>query len=402
MKKLFIAAMALATIVSCSKDDAVSGLESGSKSVTITIANAADATRAAYVGGDTTPGTINQSAVAEASDLKILFANNDGEVLNELQLIAKNTTTDNNHANIGTNKYVPAADNASGAGKYTWHNVPWDVTKIAVVRYETTDFPDGAIGLDLEDDLKTAALSEEKNVDRELEDIILWGYSDLKNAGRTHQVGETIYHVWDATVEVAPLLARVEVSGILCKDLGQANYDKNADGTPNNETMGFDEIDILSMVWTDSKSANTYSTVMPSEQATMLGTLYGSYTTGPNTPATRPQDATNELKPSKAWSWNVNPATTQFGTMKVDMNVRAYDYSVLTTNQPLNITGLSNTNPTNGTQNPDVTFEAKNIYRFNIPFSEEDIKTTEDGLCVEVNVTIATWTINTVYPIFGN
>ena len=401
MKKLFIAALALASVVACSKDDAANGLESGSKSVTITIANAADATRTDFVGGDTTPGNQGQSAVAEAKDLKILFANNDGKVLKELSLVGGNAW-DNTHTGGTTteSEYIPATDNATGAGKYTWHNVPWDVTRIAVVRYEATDFAQGVEGKDLETDLEAAALSETLNVARELDDIILYGTAPLANTGRTHQVGDIIYHVWDATIEVAPLLARVEISSISCTDLGDDNCDTNDDGTPNNATMGFDEITVKSMIWTSKSGENTYATILPTDSQ-ILGTLYGSYDNGPNTPADRPEDADNELNPANAWSWNVNPETTQFGTMKVDMDVLAYDYTVLTKNQPLNITGLSTKAPgAEDGQTNDVTFSAKNIYRFSIPFSEDDIKTTDDGLCVEVNVTIATWKVNTVYPIF--
>ena len=393
MKKLFVAALALVSVVACSKNDDNAQLESGSKSVTITIANAANATRADFVGGDTTPGNDGQSAVAEAKDLKILFANSAGDVLNELSLVGGNAWGDT-HTGGTTNEteYIPATDNATGAGTYTWHNVPWDVTKIAVVRYEDTDFPNGVISKNLVTDLEAAALSEEKNVARELDDIILYGYSPLANTGTTHQVGDIIYHVWDADVEVAPLLARVEVSGISCTDLGDDNGDNK------NETMGFDEITVKSMVWTAKEGGNTYSTVMPSEDATVLGKLYGSYVSTANPPASRPENASNELLPSKAWSWNVNPNTTQFGSMKVDMDVMAYDYAVVKTNQPLDITGLSTSNAADATAN--VTFKAKNIYRFNIPFTEDDIKTTEDGLCVKVDVTIATWEVNTVYPIF--
>ena len=405
MKKLFICALALASVVACSKDDATQSLESGSKSVTISIANAVDATRADFVGGDTTPGTQGQSAVAEATDLKILFANNDGTVLKELSLVGGNAWDDTHTGGTTTEtEYIPAKDNASGAGKYTWHNVPWDVTRIAVVRYEANEFAQGVEGKDLETDLEAAALSETLNVARELDDIILYGTAPLENTGRTHQVGDIIYHVWDATIEVAPLLARVEISSISCTDLGDDNKDKNEDGTPNNATMGFDEIDILSMVWNAAEGDNTYSTVMPTDatdDVKILGTLYGSYV--PNTVTNRPEGADNTLEPNKAWSWNVNPSTTQFGSMKVDMNVRAYDYAVVKTNQPLNITGLSTKAPdAEGGQTEDVTFSAKNIYRFSIPFTEDDIKTTEDGLCVEVNVTVATWKVNTVYPIFGN
>lgn len=385
MKKLFIAAMALATIVSCSKDEEPNLLESGSKSVTITIGNGVDGTRAAYTGGDTTPGEKNQTCCAEADDLKILFVNSSDVILKELDLTAQATADVNDHAGTVTD-YIPGKSDA--ANTYVWHNVPWDVVKIAVVRYKAGDITIKEEETNLSA-LETLALNEEKNVDRELEDIVLYGTGDLKNSGKTHQVGSITYHVWETTVKVAPLLARVEVEYIQCMDLGDANDDGD------NSTMGFDEIAVKSMVWTSTKD-NTYATVMPSADATILGTLYGSYAGA--TPVTKPEGASNKLAPAKAWSWNVDP-TNNFESMKVDMDVRAYDYAVTQTNQPLNIIGLSTTE---GAKAGDVEFLAGNIYRFKIPFYEKDIKTTSDGLCVEVEVEIATWTVNTVYPVFGN
>ena len=80
MKKLFIAAMALATIVSCSKDDANYGdLQKSQKSVTISIANLQQATRAAVEGGENAPG--QKEAVAKDTDLKFLFADATGKIL---------------------------------------------------------------------------------------------------------------------------------------------------------------------------------------------------------------------------------------------------------------------------------------------------------------------------------
>ena len=84
MKKLFIAAMALATIVSCSKDEGVDEvLTSSKKSVKITIDNLAKGTRAA--GGETLAADANDAtnklAAATDKDLVFLFADAGGNVL---------------------------------------------------------------------------------------------------------------------------------------------------------------------------------------------------------------------------------------------------------------------------------------------------------------------------------
>ena len=72
MKKLFIAAMALATIVSCSKDDAGGpALDSNNKSVSITIVNSSNGTRAnASIQNETKSNVV---AETDAEKLDILF-----------------------------------------------------------------------------------------------------------------------------------------------------------------------------------------------------------------------------------------------------------------------------------------------------------------------------------------
>ena len=42
------------------------------------------------------------------------------------------------------------------------------------------------------------------------------------------------------------------------------------------------------------------------------------------------------------------------------------------------------------------TFDAQNIYKFNIDFSEDNIDKTNNYICVDVDVTIAQWVINDV------
>ena len=66
MKRMFIAAMAIAALVSCSKEEEVSYADSMSKTIQISILNETEGTRA--VGGDTAKGTTTTATNDELKD----------------------------------------------------------------------------------------------------------------------------------------------------------------------------------------------------------------------------------------------------------------------------------------------------------------------------------------------
>jgi hypothetical protein len=45
-------------------------------------------------------------------------------------------------------------------------------------------------------------------------------------------------------------------------------------------------------------------------------------------------------------------------------------------------------------------FDVKNIYQLDLTFGEGNIS-GQEGICVNVTVSIDTWTVNTVKPVFG-
>ena len=81
--------------------------------------------------------------------------------------------------------------------------------------------------------------------------------------------------------------------------------------------------------------------------------------------------------------------------MTVDLWAYAYDYELQTDGRDLTlkVVGL------NGAAG-DYAFEKGKIYKLDLTFTEGDVK-DQDQLCVEVTVTIAEWTVNTVTPVFG-
>ena len=394
MKKLFVCAMALAAFVSCSKDD-VQGpaLDSNNKTVSISIANSSSATRATSggVSGVTAPGTgETMTCESNAGDLTILFAKTDGTVMMKKQL----TDVSNAIAESGdhTGTYVPESGNGEG-GLYTWHNVPWEITRVAVVRIDPT--LDANATLAKIKDYEDLALNEDANRERNLDQIVLFGEDVLEDTKTTHVVGTIYYHYWEAAVTVAPLLARFEINNIQCDNLG--NY--NPYNVENEGKYSFDELTIGAAAWT-SEAGKTY-TVKDVENKV----LYGSYNPQDNAKNNQ-KDATKRLNyvtadmkaptaTEKAWSWNVNATDTKFASMIVPLTATAYDYTPAETSVPLNVTGLKDK-----TGALIDAFTPGHIYQLDLSFNEENIM-NQDQLCVEVTVTIAEWTVNTVTPVFG-
>ena len=368
MKKLFVAVLAIAALAACNKEE-VNGpaLDSKNKAVQITIVNGNGGTRAE--GGVTAAGK-DQEACAEASDLVVLFS--DGT-----NVLHKSSLTGHDAAEDAT-QYIQS--DCDDENTYVWHNVPYNVTKIAVVRTNGTE----ADAFTTLAEYSTLAENEDANIARSLEEIVLYGESALTDTGETHVVDNTNYHIWKADVTVAPKFARFEVHSIKCKDLGEANV------VSTDLDYGFDELDIVSLTWNGKYTAKD-----------IAGTIYGTYN-----PAEVKADAnrksegrSNELKPETGvWSWNVLPEQG-FTGMQVALKAYAYDYALAedARNLTLNVTGLSTKEDLSDVDNK---FEAENIYTINLVFEEGNIMDPE-GLCVKVNVTINPWTVNTRYPIFG-
>lgn len=402
MKKLFVAVLALGALASCQKENTPSQVESESKTIEISVLNLVDESRA-VLGGDTAQGT--EKLCAEFGELKILFVEADGKIAHEDTLVAdnENNMTDDSHDAI-TGEYVKD-ETYNNNGTRRWHNVPASIKKIAVVRYEATDFPDGCVGKDLEDHVLALASNMEANVNRPIEKMVLCGYDTLEDTGATHMVGESLFHVWKAEVNVAPAFARFEVRSIECTDLGALN----ADG--NDATYDLDELKLNSLTWNYTDATGNVEYAAPNFGAT----LYGAYV--PADGYTYPYDKNTctatersaEYKPTTnngAWSWNVLPG--EFQDLTVDIDAYAYDYQVSYKADesdrkfPLVVTGLATSRDAEGNvTGEDNKFEAGNIYHIDLIFKQDNIK-SKDGICVDVVVTVNAWKVVERYPIYGN
>lgn len=385
MKKLFIVAMALATIVSCSKEEGLTKLDSSKKAISITIANGIDDTRVVVeeiAAVDTTDGGVGsiqaqakQQVCAETNELVLLLANNAGTV--EEAYALKGYTATNN--------------------TYTFHNVSESVTQVAVVR----DIVDGDANVDASSyvgdalvDYRNAAANVDAMENIDITEIDLYVAAKLDPSGTctvvdTEHNTEWTYQLYTASVEVAPTIARIEITGIAC-DGGT-----DADGVELGSTTlaaaqgklvsgGYDELKLGGLVW----GADDEYTFDLKDYV-----LKGIYEQGSTTARSR-----TDYSPGtgNAITWNIDPSAEvpQIGgnPIVMDMIASAYDYTVVNDKKTLSI----------GFGEAVKEFAPGNIYRFAVNFGENNLDDSNEAICVEVTVTVAKWAVVNVNPVFGN
>lgn len=375
MKKLFVAVLAIAGLVACNNEPETVIVESQNKSVAITIANANDDTRAA--AGTTTPATKDtQAAVADATDLKILFAAGD-VILKELPLVGEEGT----HAEGNNGEYLYGTKPATGInGDYFFHNVPASVTKVAIVRYETNDI-EIEPGTTTLADVLALAKSTAVNEDREIDDVCLYGDATLGAKGsECVEIDGVKYFVYPASVTVESKLARLEINNIECYDLGDDNDDDKL------ETVGIDELTLKTLAWGADKS-NTID---------LTGVVLKGSFDGVNNDGAVDADYTDrahKLESGEVWSWNFAPEA--FTNIELTMDAKAHTYQLPSTALTLTVKDLEY----NGKSVKAEGYKANNIYQLDLRFSEDNIG-GQEGVCVDVTVTIVDWTVNVVKPIF--
>lgn len=108
MKKLFVAVLAIAALAACNKEEATI-LNTSKKSVSVTILNGGDATRAIT---DETADT--QFECAKADELKFIFADAAGNMV-EVRTITADVDQEGN--------------------TYTFHKLPENVSKLGVIAH---------------------------------------------------------------------------------------------------------------------------------------------------------------------------------------------------------------------------------------------------------------------------
>lgn len=397
MKKLFIAAMALATIVSCSKDDGDAVLTSSKKAVSITIANGVSGTRALIEPTKTTAGggqgTIlpqeNKQVAANIDELVVLFANRNGDIVHAYAFSNATIAEDVDQA-----PNVAGDANTEGKYSYLFHNIHESVEQVAVVRYATNTTTDQYLNTNLKEYADAAAVED---LDADLSALNLYGSSSIITDGSTCKVKdfaanghvtEYEYKLYTASVKVAPALARVEIVGISCLDLGNTTLTNVTDAT---KTGGYDELALERIYFgdQDEEGDKPYYYNFAAEDV-LMGVYAGQRSTTARDLVSYSPDK------DKAIAWNISPNVPipSVGTpMVLSMEASAYDYKVISEDKTLTI---------NGFEENITKFEPGNIYRMNINFNEENLDKTNDAICVDVTVTIANWVVINVTPEFAN
>ena len=339
MKKLFICAMALAAFVSCSKDDSATVLESSQKSIELTILN----------GGSTTRAITDASAdtnfeCASAGDLTVLFMDRAGVVVTNRALSA---ATETEVGTAGADGLVPTT--------YSFHKLPEQVQQVAVIALRGNGVPTT---------LEAAkTLWKTETPDAQVANIVVFGESGQLTENGKCEVDGINYPLFEGSVRVAPAHTRFEVLSFQCTDLGQNTY-------------GYSKIVL------DDMKFNTYTQT--------LGKTLAS--------ASDIATANGEGETGQAWSWNwiATPNAVAASELEVNMTVTGKNYTVAIPKKTLSIVGYKDKN-----QQDITSFEAENIYKLTVPFLEANIDSTEAYICVDVDVTIAKWIVNTMTPVFG-
>ena len=412
MKKLFICALALASVVACSKDDTADAvLTSSQKSVSVTIANAVSSTRAvdALTADEVTldeNGSVGkvldagQNVVsAQYTELVFLFANKNGEIVEIRRADQAAPSTVKNETNE--------------VHTLTFHAVTEAAMQLAVVKYG--DMTALQVGDNLSK-VRDEAADEAKNNEINLNMITLYGVDDLEANGTCEYDGHE-YNLYKAVVDIAPLFARFEISGIECSDLGYSTLGMALNTIePTVATKGYDELTLNSLTF----GANNKYSYEWSTKPVLLGQYSGNINDGANGVRPDYQDTriyafdssasstlaaegvtntdgsytANNATTMLAWNIAQQDAFTEANPLVLNISTKAYDYINATKESTVTVTGLTKDNAA------VTTFEAGNIYRLYLEFEEKNIDSYPDGLCVNVQVTVAKWVVNIVNPTF--
>lgn len=412
MKKLFIAAMALAAMVSCSKETEDVVLTSKEKSVSVTIQNSQiSGTRATVKGSDEafTPtanggeagltyqvGTTGvdgetETLVANLYDLQILFANQAGQVLHAMKLVNPADEDIHETTNPTDQNYVPGTNpgNVKGGGTYEFHRVPEEVTRIAVIR-DTKGLATALVGQTLAS-IQAHALKEDKALNLDVQNIFLYAEGDLKKDTECYTIPvngvETTYNYYKTTLNIEPQYTRFELVSVSCDDLGKLNTDVDENSDDNIATVGLDELQLVK--FTIPLNSKNYTKTWANTDV-----LYGDAC---NLAEECGKTPVTEITAGEglAWSWNMAPGTLALATNPLVLDVNAASHHMFVNNpaKTVSVVKLNNSD--------DFKLEKGKVYRLALEFLEKNIDATDDQLCVKATVEISDWTVVIVSPEFA-
>lgn len=350
MKKYFIAALALASIVACSKDDVSDPvLDSSKKSVSITIANMETTTRAEYEGTETPAGATGTACTSiNDGNFYFMFAKADGTI-----------------TNVYNGKDVTLED-----GAYRFHKLSEEVKCVAVVGNLTTA-PKIGQTIDLYEFMAETETND--TVKADYKNLVVYASNDLSPTGEVCVIddGSTTPHeypLYKATLTVAPKMSRIEIGQISCTDFATAS--------PKYSHIGIETVTLLGVDGGDSyvhKFGNfTSSQEVESATANVLTT---------STPAITPNNG-------NVWSWNIKPQDVS--NMVTKLFVVGDGFTTKIPNRTVTIVEYKDANGTISS------FDEGVIYNLNINFNHSNIDGASDVICADVKVEIKPWTVKAV------
>ena len=242
---------------------------------------------------------------------------------------------------------LTAGDNTNGT--YSFHKLPETVQQVGVIALRGNAAPATLAAAE--------AIWKTETLEAEVANIVVYGASGQMKQNNTCLVDGVNYPLFEGKVRVAPYHTRFEVLEFKCTDLGQNEY-------------GYSKITLNKM---------TYG----GQYEQTLGNVLES----PTAVATAGE--------GKAWSWNWAPNKAA-ANLVVDLTVEGKGYTVAIPKKTLTINGYEDENG-----DPITTFASENVYKLKVPFLEANIDATDAYICVNVEVEIAKWVVNTITPTFG-
>ena len=347
MKKLFIAAMALATIVSCSKDDEPT-LDSSKKSISISIENMVNGTR-----GVTAPSAEANYAVADATDLYVAFCDASGNIVG------------------GTHQLTTGSTENQGA--YTFHALPETVTQFFVFGNDNGTLTSYESLAAAENAWNNSPTEQE---DAEIKDVIVFGKSEtISYVSDCIDPDEGVkYQLFEGSATVVPNVARVEIKSIGCSDLGARDNDGNT------TTMGFDKLELVKIALASMD-----------EDLTSYNALTANVVNGVAQPVS--------VSPANGnvWSWNFAGGAVANYPLALTLDATSETYEVTTPRRTVTATTYADKDG-----NLVTSFDKSNVYKMDVVVTETNLLGNDTDICVAVTVTIGEWVINNITPNFGN
>lgn len=351
LNKLTLIALVALGAVACDKNDGINNEDNTPRTVTISLANAEVGSRALEPAAKT-------DDKAQLNTAYVMFADADGKVVNL-------EDDDPNKAAQFIGTITDDSEIMTPTG-VTFHELPSKVEKVAILGNVEEMTARGYISIDeaLEASKKTA-LEIQQGVDI----LVLFGQTE----GALEEItvkDQTHMNYYKATVNLAPLVARIEVVGIQCTDLG-TDYSK----------LAINQIAV----------ANFYT---ESGEVAKVDNFNEYFTDAAG--VTKPDYSFDVLNPTI----DLTDQTEKTFTTQADVKA-AYAYNVYPGLTPQIMLSMDATLTAGGDVhkyiaaekfNGDATLKAGHIYQVKFVFTEKDV-TDFDTKCIMVVASVKPWTV---------